>query len=171
MESRRGGDPDQPERHVHGEESDRDRGETRKDSLIPEQRSNAGAANTLGRLLRRARGRICVAIGTRDPESRIGVALEVLAPPRVLPVLSHETTERRGPPLGMKCRSLLQAGEDPSVGGLTGHPWPASTARASDGDRSGADFLVVLRIDHRDSSHILPDANMRSLACCRSPCH
>lgn len=105
----------------------------------------------------------------RDPQSLIGVALEVLSPPRVLPVLPHETAERRGPPFRMNSRSIFQAGEDPSVRRLTGHAWPASTARASDGDRSGADFLVILGIDHRDSSHILLDTNMRSLVRRRSP--
>jgi hypothetical protein len=61
-------------------------------------------------------------------------------------------------------RSQLQAGKDPPVRGLTGHSWPASTARAAYGNRSGADLLVILGIDHRDFSHILPDTNVRSLA-------
>jgi hypothetical protein len=126
-----------------------------------------GAADTLGRLLRRARGRICAAIGMRDPQSRIGVALKVLSPPRMLPILAHETTQRRGPPFWMNPRSRFQAREDPSVGRLMGHPWPASTARASDRDRSGADIVVILGIDHRDSSHILPDTSVRSLGLCR----
>jgi hypothetical protein len=105
----------------------------------------------------------------RDPQGRLGVALEVLSPPRVLPVLPRYTTERRGPAFGMHSRSVLQAGEDPSVRGLTRHPWPTSTARAFDCHCSGPDFLVVLEIgiSHRDSSHILQDTNVRSLGRCR----